>query len=170
MDKDSQKTTTTSIAIIAIVTALGLLGVVVVATPTLILNPQLAQAQEGKHFQASGAGELNCPPPSAGVPASSPPGVELIGFSADRSKGKLFGDWSILRNVTFETKAGDITGGKISGKKLTLTGTEDTDEVCSSQIPATITITAQCGTDVIIQFKSSNGQEGQFVGGVRCTK
>src|SRR5688572_24969472 len=85
--------------------------VAVVATPTLILNPQLAQAQEGKHYQGRGAGELNCPPPSAGEPASSPPGVELIRFNVDRSKGKLFGDWDILRNVTFETKAGDITGG-----------------------------------------------------------
>jgi hypothetical protein len=70
----------------------------------------------------------------------------------------------------FQSKAGDITGGQISGKKITLTGTEDTDEVCSSQIPATITIAAQCGTGVIIQFKSSNGEEGQFIGGVACTK
>jgi hypothetical protein len=143
---------------------------VVTTTPAVILSPQLAQAKQGKHIQAGGAGELNCPSSSAAVSGGSPLGPELIFFSADRSKGKLFGDWFIQQNVSFQIKAGDITDGHISGKQITLTGTEDTDEVCSSQTPATITITGQCGTHVIIQFKSSNGQEGRFVGDVNCTK
>jgi hypothetical protein len=149
---------------------LAIAATLVAATPALILDPQLAQAQQGKHFQGGGTGQLNCPSSAGGVPGSSPLGTEFIRFSADKSKGELFGDWFIQQNVTLQKKTGDITDGQISGKQVTLTGTEDTDDICSSALPATITITGQCGTNVIIQFKSSNGQEGQFVGDVNCTK
>lgn len=146
---------------------LAIAGTLVIATPTLILNPQLAQAQQVKQIRGLGfVGQVNCPS------GSSPPENEEIFLRVDKSRGQLFGDRVIAENIifSFERKAGDITGGHISGKQFTLTGTENTDNLCSSQIPATITITGQCGTYVIIQFRSSNGQEGQFVGPVDCTK
>jgi hypothetical protein len=133
----------------------------------LILGPQVAQAQDVKQIAGLGfVGQLNCPS------GSSPPENEEIFFRADKSRGQIFGDWIIAENISFSNQftAGDITGGHISGKHFTLTGTEDTDDLCSSQIPATITITGQCGTDVKIQFRSSNGQEGEFVGNVVCPK
>jgi hypothetical protein len=145
---------------------LAIAATLALATQTLILNPQLAQAQQSMHIQgSSGTGEVICPS------GSSPPQTEHLSFSADKSKKTLFGDWNIFSNATFQVvKAGDITGGQISGKKFTLTGTEDIDDLCSSQIPATITITGQCGSGVTLQFKSSNGQEGQFFGIVDCVK
>jgi hypothetical protein len=146
---------------------LAIAATLAVATPSLILNPQLAQAQQVKHIQGLGfVGQVNCP---AG---SSPPGNEEIFFRTDKSRGNLFGDWRIAENITlsFQFIAGDITGGHISGKQFTLTGTEDRDDLCSSQMPATITITGRCGQGVTIQFRASNGQEGEFVGTVACAK
>jgi hypothetical protein len=48
MDNDSQKTTTTSIAIIAIVAALALLGVVVVTILTIPLQQAEAGCERGR--------------------------------------------------------------------------------------------------------------------------
>jgi hypothetical protein len=59
MDKDSQKTSTISIAIIAIVAALALLGVVVITIVTIPLQ-QEAEARGCKHSVAFNASKGRC--------------------------------------------------------------------------------------------------------------
>jgi hypothetical protein len=132
--------------------------------PTLILTPQLAQAQEGKVIQGRGTGQLNCPS------GSSPPGDEAIFFGADKFRGSILGDFFLQSQETGLSKEGTIFGGHISGKHFTLTGIESLDDLCSSQVPTTITITGQCGQGVPIQFRASNGEQGQFTGNVACAK
>jgi|ERR687887_615350 hypothetical protein len=136
-----------------------------VTTPALILTPQLAQAQQGKFIEGRGTGQANCPP--SGI---SPPGDESIFFFAQKFKGSVGGFFDIGSTVLFLDKEGSITGGHISGKQFTVTGVEEIDNLCSSQVPATITITGQCGQGVPIQFRASNGEQGQFTGNVACAK
>jgi hypothetical protein len=135
-----------------------------VATPVLILTPQLAQAQQGKDIIGRGTGQLNCPS------GSSAPGDETIDFYASKDKGSIFGAFTSGSNEGFGYKFGYITGGHIGAKQYTLTGYEDTDNICSSQIPTTFTISGQCGQGVTIQFRAANGEEGQFTGNVACAK
>jgi hypothetical protein len=139
--------------------------------PALILGPpQLAQAQQGKDIEARGTGQLICPSSAEQFPGSSPPGDEEIFFFAQKQRGFLFGLWDILDEGSTVSKQGDITGGHIGGKQFTLRGIENFDGLCSSPTPATITITGQCGQGVTIQFRASNGEEGQFTGNVACAK
>jgi hypothetical protein len=136
-----------------------------VTAPALILSPnQLAQAQQGKVIEGRGTGQLNCPS------GSSPPGDETIFIIANKFKGSTSGSFNVGSQETFLFKFGFITGGHISAKQFTLTGIEEEDDLCSSQVPTTITITGQCGQGVPIQFRSSSGQEGEFVGNVACAK
>jgi hypothetical protein len=134
-----------------------------VTAPTLILGPQLVQAQQGSQISGRGDGDVQCPT------TGEFPGNEQIFFGASKERGTLRGGWSIFSEF-FLDKQGDITGGRISGKTFTLTGTEFFDNMCNSQTPATITITGQCGLNVPIQFRSSNGQTGEFVGNVACSR
>lgn len=145
---------------------LAIATILMIVTPaSSILSPlRLAQAApQGRLIQGSGEGQLNCP--SSG---SSPPGNETIHFSA--FKGKQFTPFRTwyIQGENSQFKVGNITGGQVTGNQFTLTGTESSDNLCSSQVPATITITGQCGQGVLIQFKSSNGEEGQFAGSVVC--
>jgi hypothetical protein len=141
-----------------------------VTAPALILSPtQLAQAQQGQAIEGRGTGQVNCPSPE-GEPGESPPGDETIFFFANKERGSVFGFWDIFNPELSQSKAGTITGGHIGGKQFTLRGVEGSDDLCSSQIPATFTISGQCGQGVTIQFRSSNGQEGEFVGNVACTR
>jgi hypothetical protein len=150
---------------------LAIAAALVTAVPALILSPpQLAQAQQGKAIEGRGTGQVNCPSPE-GEPAESPPGDEGIFFDASKDRGTLSGEsWAIFNEEGISAKFGEITGGHIGGNKFTLRGIESFDDICFSQTPATITITGQCGQGVLIQFRASNGQEGEFVGNVACTK
>lgn len=142
----------------------------ITAAPTLILSPpQLAQAQQGKVIEGAGRGQVNCPSVD-GEPGTSPQGDETITFIASKQKGTLFGQWEIFGEFG-GIKSFNINGGHIGGKEFTLRGTETFDQLCNSeQIPAAITITGECGTDVTIHFRASNGEEGEFVGNVACAK
>jgi hypothetical protein len=141
-----------------------------VVAPTLILGPpQLAQAQQGKIVDGRGTGQLNCPSSAEGVPGSSPPGDEIISFNAQKYRGSLTGNF-LISTEDFIQIFGFITGGHMGAKQFTLTGLESQDDICSSPNPATFTITGQCGLGVPIQFRISNGVEGQFTGNVACPK
>lgn len=141
------------------------IAAILVTTQTLILGPtQLAQAQQGKDIIGHGTGQLNCPS------GSSAPGDETIDFYASKDKGSIFGAFTSGSNEGFGCKFGYITGGNIGAKNYTLTGYEDTDNICSSQIPTTFTISGQCGQGVTIEFRAANGEEGQFTGNVASAK
>jgi hypothetical protein len=145
---------------------LALATTLLIVTPaSSILSPlRLAQAApQGRLIKGSGEGQLNCPPSG-----SSPPGNETIHFSAYKGKQFLPLLTWYIQGGDSQFKIGNITGGHVTGNQFTLTGTESTDNLCSSQVPATITITGQCGQGVLIQFKSSNGEEGEFAGSVVC--
>jgi hypothetical protein len=143
-----------------------------VAAPVLILNPpQLAEAQQGKVVEGSGRGEIECLSVE-GEPEQSPPGNEVLNFVASKQRGTVSGNW-LIDNVEDPNarKEGAITGGQISGKRFTLTGIESFDNLCfSGGTPATITITGRCGQGVTIQFRASNGEEGEFTGNVACAR
>jgi hypothetical protein len=94
---------------------LAIAATLMIATPSLILNPQLAQARQDKGFDGAGTGQVTCPS------GSSPPGNEVIRFSAFKFKGRVFGFWSI-RGEDSQVKIGNITGGHIGGKQFTLIG------------------------------------------------
>jgi hypothetical protein len=137
--------------------------------PALILGPpQLAQAQQGKVIDGRGTGQVICPSSAEQFPGSSPPGDEEIFFFAEKQRGRVVGFLDIFGGGF--GKFGDITGGHIGGMQFTLRGIEDFDEMCFAPAPTTITITGQCGQGVTIQFRASNGEEGQFTGNVACAK
>jgi hypothetical protein len=67
--------------------------------------------------------------------------------------GKITGTYQIvelgdLQNLT----AGTITGGKMNGNSFRLSGVESETVFCQDPIPS-ITITGQCGDNVLIAFK-----------------
>lgn len=138
------------------------------ASATLILSssPQLAQAQQGKGIDGRGTGQVECPSVD-GEPGIEPIGDETIFFTANKEKGTLSGFGSVSGAGG---KSLGITGGHIGSKQFTLTGIEEFDTMCGTPTPSTFTITGQCGHDVPIQFRSSTGQEGEFVGNVVCSK
>jgi hypothetical protein len=144
----------------------------ITAAPTLILSPpQLAQAQQGKVIEGSGRGQIDCPSVE-GEPEQSPQGNEVLNFVASKQRGTVSGNW-LIDNVEDPNlrKEGAITGGQIGGKRFTLTGIESFDVLCfSGGTPATVTITGECGQGVTIQFRASNGEEGEFTGNVACTR
>jgi hypothetical protein len=141
-----------------------------VTAPALVLGPQVVQAQQGQSISGSGTGQVNCPV-FGGVSGASPPGDERISFVASKTRGTVSGSWSIFPVAgPFIFKQGSITGGHIGGQEFTLIGTEFTDTMCVSQVPAQITIEGECGQGVTIEFRSSNGQAGEFTGSVVCNK
>jgi hypothetical protein len=95
--------------------SISIAATLVIATPTLILNPQLAQALQDKRLRGAGAGQVTCPPSG-----SSPPGNETIGFFATKFKGAAFGGWGIGGEEDSQVKFGNITGGHIGGNKFLL--------------------------------------------------
>jgi hypothetical protein len=147
---------------------LAIAGTLVVA-PALILSPQSAQAQQDRVVDGRGTGQVNCPAPDGGV-GESPPGEELIFLAAVKNKGSIQGFMTIQSEDRFQAKSGTVTSGNIGAKQFTLRGLENADDICSTPIPSTFTITGQCGISVPIQFRSSTGQEGEFIGNVACAR
>ncbi len=140
------------------------LAVALVASP-LFGSYQAVQAAPGKHINGDGAGRIFCPSP----PGSSIPGI--IDFTADKQKGKITGSWDIVNFTGLREKSGVITGGSIFTDHYSLRGTEDADTLCFDiTAPTTITISGDCGADVIIHFEAANGQRADLPGSVVCTK
>lgn len=78
-----------------------------------------------------------------------------VSVTADKITGKVSGTWQIGSFA-----AGVITGGKLKANSFSLSGTEtdlDFGGACGpTGIP--VTITGQCGTDVVINFKAEKQQ------------
>jgi hypothetical protein len=70
-------------------------------------------------------------------------------------------------------KSGTLDSVQITGNSFTIRGTEDTQTgpVCTfSQLPASATITGQCGTGVTIDFATADGETARFTNAnVQCT-
>lgn len=88
---------------------------------------------------------------------------------------KAPGSWQIINHTQFGeegTKSGSITSAKVNKKdgSFTLTGVENTNTLCVTPNPTTITITGQCNSgDQLIHFRSANDREvGTFSGSVSC--
>jgi hypothetical protein len=85
---------------------------------------------------------------------------------------KAPGSWDIINQTQGDdgTKSGSITSAKVNKDgSFTLTGVENTNTLCVTPNPTTITITGQCGSSQFIHFRSADDREvGTFSGSVSC--
>ena len=98
-----------------------------------------------------------------------------IDFDAQiKPNKKASGSWEIINQTQGPdgTKSGTITSAKLNTKagSFTLTGIENTNTLCVTPFPTTITITGQCSSqEQILRFSSADGREvGTFSGSVSC--
>jgi hypothetical protein len=107
----------------------------------------------------------------------------LLSFSASGTSGSMTGTWTISGfysggiaggDATI-TKSGTITGGKVSGNHVVLTGVENVDNLCGGPVPSDIRITGTCQPDnrvsTKVNFQAKNGEiYTSSFGKVTCTK
>lgn len=102
---------------------------------------------------------------------------ELFGISVTQSAGVVTGTWYMVHYGAAASDGGSITGGHISKMNFRLTGNWSSPGslyghtvACSTAaIPATVLITGNCGTDVIVTLVASNGVAATFPGDASCT-
>ena len=104
---------------------------------------------------------LHCP--QGGAPLTA-----TIDISAQKSKGIISGSGQIFG--TGVNKFFSLTSGSINNNAYSLSGATSFDQcgTFSSQLPARVTVSGQCGVGVTIHYRDSAGQVGEFVGNVVC--
>jgi hypothetical protein len=80
----------------------------------------------------------------------------MAASTTDKITGKVSGTWQIVFPSGGVIAAGDITGGKLKVDSFRLSGIETFLAFSGScgPTPIPVTITGQCGDDVVISFKA----------------
>jgi hypothetical protein len=101
--------------------------------------------------------------------ANGIPSTATIDFSAQKSKGTLFGNYSITGGAA--TKFGQLNDGTINENSYSLQGVATFDQCAGvfNQVVAEAVLYGDCGTSVVIHYRDSLGQYGDFIGNVACS-
>ena len=92
-----------------------------------------------------------------------------IDFSAFKNKGNVSGFFQIFGGAN---KSGSISGGTMNQNQYSLTAIVSPFAEClgsPTTLPATATISGACGVGVIIHYRDSHGEVGDFIGNVACS-
>jgi hypothetical protein len=95
-----------------------------------------------------------------------------INFGATKVGGKLTWQGESGFNIGGDSvnKFGQFTSGTINKNSYSLNGIlyEGSCNDVFNEAPATVTISGQCGFNVLIHYRDSNGEYGDFLGDVQC--
>lgn len=135
-----------------------------VAVLALVASAFAGPASAAANHQAQGRGLTNqflCP---SGVltPAT-------LDFQANKAKGFVSGFFQIFGGAQ---KFGSITDGTINGNSYSLTANVQSFAQCggsTTMLPAQATISGDCGVGVVIHYRDTHGEVGDFVGNVSCS-